>query len=259
MWPLVTSVALASLVGSVHCAGMCGPFAVLVARGEDRLLGRELAYHSGRLISYSLLGLAAGAAGAALDLSGAAFGLQRAALFLAGAGLVAFGLLSLLRQFGVLLPRPEAGGPLGRLATRAQRLALQLPPARRAWAVGLATGLLPCGWLYAFALTAAASGSPLGGAAVMAVFWIGSVPALVAVSLSARRLLGRFERRAPALGAMALVVLGSLALTGRMRVPALDAAGVVVDPLAAAHQVDALDPERSACCSAEGEAADASR
>ncbi len=259
MWPLVTSVALASLLGSVHCAGMCGPFAVLVARGEDRLLGRELAYHSGRLVSYLLLGSLAGLAGAALDLSGAAFGLQRAALVLAGAGLVLFGSLSLARQLGVRVPRSAGNGWLGRIAARTQALALELPPSRRAWAVGLATGLLPCGWLYAFVLTAAASGSPLGGAAVMGVFWAGSVPALVAVSVSARRLLGRFEHRAPALGALALVLLGSLALSGRMRVPALDAGAVVVDPVAAARQVDVLDPEQSACCATEEESADDSR
>ncbi len=44
--------------------------------------------------------------------------------------------------------------------------------------LGLATALLPCGWLYSFVLVAAATGHPVWGMCSMAVFWLGTVPAL---------------------------------------------------------------------------------
>src|SRR5690606_18807129 len=60
----------------------------------------------------------------------------------------------------------------------------------RAALLGVSTGLLPCGWLYAFALSAAATGSARDGALVMAAFWLGSVPALVGVGAIVARLSG---------------------------------------------------------------------
>ncbi|MEO0650642.1 MAG: sulfite exporter TauE/SafE family protein [Planctomycetota bacterium] len=258
MWPLIAAVAGASLIGSVHCAGMCGPFAVLVGRGERRALPLDLRYHAGRLLSYVLLGTLAGGLGAALDLTGRALGAQRVALVLAGAGLIAFGLLGLARQCGLPLPSPRRDGPLRRVAVRLQGLAIGLDPRRRAWAVGAASGLLPCGWLYAYVLTAAATGSSAYGAAVMAVFWLGTVPALALVAASARSLLGPLESRAPAIGSIALVLLGLVALGGRFRVPALNGAQAPEDRAAALLSVEGLDHTEASCCSTpeEGDGTD---
>lgn len=69
------------------------------------------------------------------------------------------------------------GGALRRLMDR--------PPVVRAAATGLFTTLLPCGWLYAFVVTAAGTGSgtPLHGAALMAVFWLGTLPMMLTVGV----------------------------------------------------------------------------
>ena len=53
MLPLLITVFLASLSGSLHCAGMCGAFVALAVGGADnaaRHQGRVLqaAYHAGR-------------------------------------------------------------------------------------------------------------------------------------------------------------------------------------------------------------------
>jgi sulfite exporter TauE/SafE len=86
----------------------------------------------------------------------------------------------------------------------------------RALALGLATALLPCGYLWAFVATAAATGRPLAATLVMLAFWAGTTPALAGVALLARRALGPLERRLPLVTAAALVVIGLLTVAGRI-------------------------------------------
>src|ERR1035438_9969814 len=64
---------LLGLVGSLHCAGMCGPLALaLPAAGNTTpayVLGR-VAYNLGRIVTYCLLGIVFGLAGWTFLLSG---------------------------------------------------------------------------------------------------------------------------------------------------------------------------------------------
>ena len=70
---LFLGILIASVVGSLHCAAMCGPLACLAAgRGRNgAAFGSHVAYHAGRLISYAMLGAAAGAIGAQVNDLGA--------------------------------------------------------------------------------------------------------------------------------------------------------------------------------------------
>jgi hypothetical protein len=85
---------------------------------------------------------------------------------------------------------------------------LRLPPAWRGVPLGLATPLLPCGWLYAFAAIAAGSGSAAVGALVLAAFWLGTVPALVVATAGARIAVARLGRAAPVLMGVAMCAVG---------------------------------------------------
>jgi hypothetical protein len=219
---LALAVLAASLVGSPHCAGMCGPFVCFYAGGEPVRGGRRraalhTAYHGGRLLSYVALGALAGALGAGLDSAGRLGGVSRLAAVAAGALMVGWGVARLAATYGVrLLPRDGPAAPRRWLARllRAQR---ERPPVVRAAATGLLTTLLPCGWLYAFVVTAAGTGSVPGGAFVMLAFWAGTLPMLVAVGVGAQRLAGPLARRLPAASAALLVVLGLLTMGGRLR------------------------------------------
>ena len=44
--------------------------------------------------------------------------------------------------------------------------------------LGMLNGLLPCGFVYFFAITAISTGSAVGGATVMFIFGISTIPAL---------------------------------------------------------------------------------
>ncbi len=89
------------------------------------------------------------------------------------------------------------------------------PMAIRAWLTGLVTTLLPCGWLYVFVATAGGAGSVRGGMLVMAAFWLGTVPALVAVGLGAQRLFAPLRVRLPMLSPAIVLVMGLLTISGR--------------------------------------------
>ena len=50
---------IASLLGSLHCIGMCGAFTAITA-GGPKPVQLTIAYHLGRLITYMTLGAVAG-------------------------------------------------------------------------------------------------------------------------------------------------------------------------------------------------------
>ena len=211
----------ASVLGSVHCAAMCGPFAAIVSdpgAGKVRRLSLLFSYQGGRLLSYVVLGAAAGAAGRALDLAGAAAGISRVAAAVAGFLLLVWGLSALLETQGVRWFRVRAVLPRwlsSWLASLRQR-----PSLGRAVTLGLATTLLPCGWLYAFVLTAAGTAHPLQGALVMLAFWAGNAPMLLGLGFFFGSALQRVRRHVPVLSAALIFTIGLSTIVTRARLSA---------------------------------------
>ncbi|MHC4948481.1 MAG: sulfite exporter TauE/SafE family protein [Planctomycetota bacterium] len=222
MTTLLVAVLVASLLGSLHCAGMCGGLVCLCVGGAgDR--GRALphvAYHGGRLVAYTTLGAASGALGGAIDLGGPVVGVVRPAALAAGAIVILVGGLALVRGGAAGLKCLRLPARLERAFQRGLRAAAELPPTRRALIIGLLTALLPCGWLYAFAITAAGTGHALVGAATMATFWVGTVPVLAVLGLGADRLAAPLRRHVPTVTAVAILAIGVATVVGRVRIPA---------------------------------------
>ena len=81
--------------------------------------------------------------------------------------------------------------------------------------IGLLTTLLPCGWLYAFAITAAGTASPLWGGATMAAFWLGTLPVMVSLGTCVQKLTGVVGARLPVITATVVIVVGLWTLVGR--------------------------------------------
>eukprot|EP00752_Nemacystus_decipiens_P013680 g12133.t1 len=230
MIALVTAVFLASLLGSLHCAGMCGAFVAFAVSDTEGRPGQRIAlssaYHGGRFLTYVALGVAAGSAGALLDLSGALVGVSRVAMSLAGAVMVLFGLSSAMAAMGKRSIRLPVPGFMHKLLSVGHKAAMQLSPVRRALTIGLLTTLLPCGWLYAFAAVAGGTASPLLGGLTMAVFWLGTLPVLVSLGVGVQRFSGALGRRLPHATAVALILVGLWTLIGR---GGLDAASLAAE------------------------------
>jgi sulfite exporter TauE/SafE len=213
---LLGTVLATSLVGSPHCAGMCGGFVCFYSGGPGgRRVIAHAAYNGGRLVSYVTLGVLAGALGAGLDRLGAAAGIARAAAVASGTLMIVWGGMSLMRAVGARIPDAAAPGFARRGITSALRAVHAQPPALRALIVGLVTTLLPCGFLYAYVAVAAGTGSPLAGALAMAAFWAGTLPVMAGLGLAAGRALGPLARRLPVVTAAALIVIGLFTVAGK--------------------------------------------
>jgi len=176
------------LVGSfAHCAPMCGPFVLMQLAGPAPGLtlrrfaaGALPGYQLGRLTTYVALGAVLGGIGGSLDALVRFHALIAALLLIAA--------LSFLMQAARLVlpgpaPRPLPGfgrwiaRPLARLLRTRRDIALGGYP------LGLVLGLLPCGFLYAALLAAAATGTAVAGAIAMTGFALGTAPALACVGL----------------------------------------------------------------------------
>ena len=218
---LLLGVLAASIIGSVHCAAMCGAFVCLSAGSGLRANGApvrvHVAYNMGRLVSYVALGAVAGAIGGRVDNLALLAGISRGAAIAAGALMIAWAMSVLISSAGV--PISSRGGPDWiRRRFGAAILSLRNQPAAvRASATGLLTTLLPCGWLYTFVITAAGTGSARTGAVVMLAFWAGTVPMLLGVSLGFQKLNRSILKRLPLASAAVVLVLGVLSITGRLQ------------------------------------------
>lgn len=206
-WPLLAGAFTLGLAGSVHCLGMCGGIAAAAGtrtQSAGSATGAALAgltFNLGRIASYALLGLAVGAViGAAVSqvpVRPFAVGLR------ALAGLLMFFMGLSLMTGRDLLSLERAGGRLWeRLRPLAGRV-LALPPTLRFAALGLLWGFLPCGLVYSALALSAASGAALAGGATMLAFGLGTLPAMLAVTLAGtaftRRFSGLWTRRAAGL------------------------------------------------------------
>jgi len=253
MTALFWTVLLASLVGSLHCAGMCGAFvAFAIGAGEPGVKtsrGRLLAlYQAGRLATYAALGAVAGAVGAGLDLSGRLVGLQRTAAVLAGVMMVGFGAWTLLRLAGVRWGGVKMPALLTSAVSAGHRRAMRYSPPLRALATGLLTTLLPCGWLWAFVITAGGTGHAWSGGAVMAVFWVGTLPMLTIVGVGVRKLALPLAAKLPAITASAIVLVGVYTIVARAGIVLNGGHGraMTVEELRA--EIKGIDQEKLPCC-----------
>ena len=178
---------LVGFLGSPHCIGMCGGIVGALSAGEGARLPLHLAYNLGRIISYGLAGIVAGALGeASLILAGPA-PLRILLMVLANLMLVALGVY--LMGMTQILSFTERFGQ--RLWRHLQPLTQRYLPARtvaQAFPLGMLWGWLPCGMVYSALVTAMSSGSALQGAGMMLAFGLGTLPTLLLTGLLAIRL-----------------------------------------------------------------------
>jgi sulfite exporter TauE/SafE len=181
---LVVSALLMGLLGSGHCVAMCGGISSVVCAGGPK--GRyAIAYNTGRILSYSVVGIAAGTLGSlpiGVPLDVLRFALRAlAAVCLLSVGLHLVGLPSFVRAI------ESAGAPVWRRVAPLAKRMLPLRSSAQAFAAGGLWAFMPCGLLYGAVSLAASADSPLEGAMTMAAFGAGTLPVMMGVGLLARR------------------------------------------------------------------------
>lgn len=228
-WGVLTGLFLTGLVGSIsHCAGMCGPFVLsqVGARLENVPLERMgewhrmtgalvIPYHLGRMCTYMMLGaLGAGTVG---RIAGGGAALHWVSALLLAVAAVAVVAAAFPRALTLVLPKMSWENRWSALVTARARSLFDRPVGLRGFALGLVLGMIPCGLLYAALSTAASLGNWLAGAMGMAVFTLGTIPALVAIGIAGHVAAGVWRRPALEFSPWLLLanglVLGGLAGT----------------------------------------------
>jgi len=214
----IVAALLAGFFGSTHCVSMCGAIVVLFegpATAETQLNAwlRRISYNVGRLCFYMLLGSIAAAGGVVLTRTmGVAQGLLLLRLLAAGL-VIAIG-LNLLFDWRLTRFLETAGAGLWRKLSGSAKHVLPASTPGRALSVGFLWGALPCGLVYSAVAIAATSGSLAGGAWIMLAFWLGTLPAMLAVGASAQQLQRWKSRKAlRRLAGIFVILLGLAALT----------------------------------------------
>jgi len=172
---------IVGLVGSAHCAGMCGPIALaLPLKSENWFtrVGGGLVYNSGRIITYMALG--------------AVFGLLGKGLHMAGFQLWASIVIGILMISMVVVPLifkklPSLNtlfeGYSARLLTGFRNM-FRKGDTKSLFGIGLLNGILPCGLVYVAVAGAINTGDVLSAMFYMALFGAGTIPVMLAVSLA---------------------------------------------------------------------------
>ena len=167
------------MAGSFHCIGMCGPlaFSLPLSRTSDfaKFAGSFL-YNTGRIFTYSVLGLIFGLAGKSFSL----FGLQQ---WLS----ITLGLVILLFLFAPKKWKKitAKNNVFTKASFKIRAMLGQLflkRNLRSLFAIGVLNGLLPCGLIYMAIAGAVVYSDALKSALFMACFGLGTLPVMWSVT-----------------------------------------------------------------------------
>lgn len=212
----------ASILGSAHCLGMCGPYvAICAARlapegasASVRLLVRLL-FNAGRMVTYAAIGWVVGSMGQ-IALIALPPGLSGTVALVAGllAGIFALVLMGVVKDPARLLSR--AGVDV--LIRGGLKRAFKAPGLIAPVLLGSLQGAFPCAMVYAAASRAATAGNAARGAATMLVFGLGTIPAIFALTTLPAAMVRRLHTRrwagVPLLAVGVLLLLRGLAAFG---------------------------------------------
>lgn len=172
---------LVGIIGSAHCAGMCGPIALALPLKGENWPGRAFSgvlYNTGRVITYILLGGIFGLLGKSLHMAG----FQQWSSIIIGALMIAFVVVPLMFKKMPSMNNVFTGyshrllGSFRKLFRHRSHGSL--------FAIGLLNGILPCGLVYVAIAGALNTGSVFYGMMYMALFGAGTIPVMLGISMA---------------------------------------------------------------------------
>jgi len=166
---------LLGITGSLHCIGMCGAMVVAMQKWSlpARFWWGQARYHVGKVLGYTLMGALVGLVGKSLTL---VFSQQGVSITI-GAML----LLSLTLPAYLLRQKKNNTWLTKRLQAAFQNRSSQ-------FVIGFLNAFLPCGVVYVALASALATGEWYDAMAFMAMFGIGTMPALLGVAWAGKLL-----------------------------------------------------------------------
>lgn len=177
---IITIITIAFLGSFGHCIGMCGGIVVAYSStkvnstwNKTKQASSHVLYSFGRITTYVILGAIFGFVGSVVTFDNTTNGIL---LIVTGVLMVLVGLsLSGKLKF---LTSIEHSVSKSELYQKSFRKLLSSDSLFSFYFLGMLNGLLPCGFVYVFAITAASTASPIWGAFVMFIFGLSTLPAM---------------------------------------------------------------------------------
>jgi sulfite exporter TauE/SafE len=182
---------IVGFLGSFHCAGMCGPIALsLPINNESKTAAvfGKLIYNSGRILTYSLLGLLVGLAGHRIAMAG----FQKSLSIGSGILIIGVAILSITSPRLMLL-----NGAVSKYSQKIKSLFRNLfgkKTKTTLFLIGSVNGLLPCGFVYLSLAAAIAAGNYIHSMFYMMLFGLGTLPMMFSLSYAGNLFGLRFNR-----------------------------------------------------------------
>lgn len=176
---IFTAITLGFL-GSFHCVGMCGPIALALPLKRDSVTSKisgAILYNVGRMLTYALLGLLFGLVGQSFVIAG----YQQALSITIGVAILLLVLFS-SKISGKFKTTAFIYSAIGQLKQKLSSL-FKKSSYSSLFFIGILNGLLPCGLVYLGIAGAIATGNGLQGSLFMAIFGLGTLPAMLALAL----------------------------------------------------------------------------
>ena len=189
---ILWSALLLGLGGSLHCAGMCGPIVLalpLSRKEKNAVILQSSLYHTGRILTYGLLGFFFGWFGWGIGLAG----LQNTLSIALGISLLLVGLFSISLEKQVFRI-PFLQKFFAYIKNKLSQ-ALSINNRSSAFRIGLLNGFLPCGLVYIALAGSIATNNPFYGAFYMMAFGLGTIPLLLGIMVFGKKMSGNWHRR----------------------------------------------------------------
>ncbi len=212
---LLTIISIAFLGSFGHCIGMCGgivlAYSTIKIEPASSKVSKTIAhllYNFGRVLTYTILGAMFGALGGVVIFSNTA---NAVLLIVAGVAMILAG-LSLMGKIKFLTIIEHSISSSNFYKKSFQKI-LHSKSNVSFFVLGMLNGLLPCGFVYFFAITAASTASPLSGALVMFIFGISTVPAMFSLGfLSSLASATNFRNMMMSLSSVAVILYGTFTI-----------------------------------------------
>jgi len=195
------------LVGSAHCAGMCGPIALALPLRSENWFTRVsggLIYNAGRIFTYMVLGAIFGLVGKGLHMAG----------FQLWTSVVIGTLMVLLVLFPLIFKKlPSVNSFMENYSARVLprfHALFRKGDGKSLLGIGLLNGILPCGLVYVAIAGAINTGDVVSAMLYMALFGAGTIPVMLAVSLAGTMISLKLRVLVNKMSPFVIVLLGVL-------------------------------------------------
>jgi sulfite exporter TauE/SafE len=174
---IIGSAFLIGMAGSLHCVGMCGPLALALpvshTNNYSRVTGGVI-YNSGRILSYTIMGLIFGSLGNLI------INTQWQGKLSIALGIIILLYLFIPKKYLHLSGNNYLNKPFLLLRQQLGKL-FQSKKQSSLFLIGTLNGLLPCGLVYLALSSSVLTANPLNGSMFMLFFGLGTFPAMFAI------------------------------------------------------------------------------